>query len=323
MSAVSKSYRSYNSRAKYGPTAAHLRCVLAFASRCACTTDVADFEICRKIIFHLLTFCSAAMRLLPILGAVLAGTTVLGHAAQFQVGSGSRVDFGDARVNFGCTDFSVVGAATANAAQLSGIDNLAIGGSLAGGSGQLSLAGNFTSPGTFAAGNSTVSISDGCARTTSQVGGDLTFLGFSASTSTGKTLQFVGGVTTTVTGQLTLQGAPGNLLKIRSTTPGSPSLLSATSLQSIQFVDVADNRAVGEAIAFGIPENYQSQTSGNIFRWFQYNEAGGIDPRALPGWSSSMKSIPSLSSVGTGVLVALLALVGGFYIRRRGVLSGT
>ncbi|GEM_PF-1225877 len=262
------------------------------------------------------------MRLSPILGVVLAGTTLLGQAAQFQVGSGSRVDFGDARVNFGCTDFSVAGAATANAAQLSGIDNLAIGGSLDGGAGHLSLAGNFTSSGTFAAGTSTVSVSDGCARTISQVGGGLTFLRFSASTSTGKTLQFVGGGTTTVTGQLTLQGASGNLLKIRSTTPGTTSLLSATSLQSIQFVDVADNRAVGEVIAFGIPENYQSKTSGNVYRWFQYNQAGGIDPTALPGWSSSMRGIPSLSVVGTGVLVALLALVGSFYIRRRGVLSG-
>lgn len=236
-----------------------------------------------------------------------------------QVGSGSRVDFGDARVNLGCADFRIAGTAATNTAQLAGINNVTVGGQLTGGAGHISLAGDFASPGNFDAGTSTVTLGDGCGRTTSQIGAGLTFHGLSAITATGKTLQFIGGATTTVAGQLTLQGASGHLLQIRSSSPGTPAHLSATSLQSIQFVDVADNRAVGEVIAFGIPQNYQSRTSGNIYRWFQYDHAGGIDPRALPGGLSGMRSIPSLSSLGTGVLAALLALAAALHMRRRGL----
>lgn len=249
----------------------------------------------------------------------LLGLAPLAQGAQLQVGAGSRVDFGDATVKLGCADLNVNGSAAASASRLSGIDTLNIGaaGDLQAGSAQVALSGDFARSGSFDAGGSTVSIVDACARSTSRVSGGTVFNHLSVTSGTGKTIALAAGQTTTVLGQLTLQGAQGQLLKLRSSAAGTPAQLSATTQQSVQWVDVADNRATGEVIAFGKPSQFQSQAGGNLFRWFQF-DAQGQDQGGGNGGNggnngsggSDIRRVPSLSILATAALGALLAWAG-------------
>ncbi len=227
--------------------------------------------------------------------------TVEVHAG-LDVGAGSTIDFGDAVIDMGCSDLIVDGTTNTSASQVTGLDNVTIdaSGTLNAGGAQITLAGNFSNSGTLSAGSGTVAIVDGCSRTQSSISGDSTFHDLSITSATGKQVVFESGKTTTVAGTLTLQGAAGNLLKVRSSTPGSPAMLSATPQQVIQFVDVADNRAVGSVIAPGSPSKYESKASGNLFRWFFYDVNG-----LLP-----FQPIPSLSAWSLFAVSALLSLLG-------------
>ncbi|KEH07058.1 hypothetical protein GY14_30475 [Delftia tsuruhatensis] len=252
-------------------------------------------------------------QLRQLLCCSLLGLAPLAQAAQLQVGAGSRVDFGDATVRLGCADLHVNGSAAASASTLNGIATLNIGatGGLQSGTAQVALSGDFVRSGSFDAGGSTVSIMDSCAHSISRVSGGTVFNHLSVTSGTGKTLELAAGQSTTVLGQLTLQGAQGRLLRLRSSAAGTAAQLSATAQQSVQFVDVADNRATGEVLAFGKPDQFQSQASGNLFRWFQF-DAQGQDQGGGSGGSggSDIRRVPSLSIAWTATLGALLALAG-------------
>ena len=249
-------------------------------------------------------------QLRQLLCCSLLGLAPLAQAAQLQVGAGSRVDFGDATVRLGCADLHVNGSAAASASTLNGIATLNIGaaGGLQAGTAQVALSGDFVRSGSFDAGGSTVSIMDSCAHSISRVSGGTVFNHLSVTSGTGKTLELAAGQSTTVLGQLTLQGAQGRLLRLRSSAAGTAAQLSATAQQSVQFVDVADNRATGEVLAFGKPDQFQSQASGNLFRWFQF-DAQGQDQGGGSG-GSDIRRVPSLSIAWTATLGALLALAG-------------
>lgn len=254
-----------------------------------------------------------AQQLRQLLCCSLLCLSPLAQAAQLQVGAGSRVDFGDATVRLGCADLHVNGSAAASASTLNGIATLNIGaaGGLQAGTAQVALSGDFVRSGSFDAGGSTVSIMDSCAHSISRVSGGTVFNHLSVTSGTGKTLELAAGQSTTVLGQLTLQGAQGRLLRLRSSAAGTAAQLSATAQQSVQFVDVADNRATGEVLAFGKPDQFQSQASGNLFRWFQF-DAQGQDQGGGSGGSggSDIRRVPSLSIAWTATLGALLALAG-------------
>jgi hypothetical protein len=247
-------------------------------------------------------------------GCALLAIAPLVQAGQWQIGAGSRVDFGDAAVNLGCGDLKVLGDAAASASRLGGIGMLDIGGtgSLMAGSAQLALSGDFVRSGSFDAGSSTVSIVDACPGSTSRVSGGTVFQHLTVASSTGRTLELAAGQATTVLGRLTLQGAQGQLLKLRSSSAGTPAQLSATAQQSVQFVDVADNRATGEVIAFGKPDQFQSQAGGNLFRWFQFDaqgqDQGGGNTGNTGNTGTDIRQVPTLSALGAAVLGALLAL---------------
>ena len=253
-----------------------------------------------------------------MLASVLSASIVVPEArAQVLIGADSVVDWGDASVSMGCTDLVVNGTANMSAARLSEVDSVNISGVLNNGSGQLSVAGNLATTGTLQGGAGTVSIVDGCARTTSQITGSPSFHNLSISTTTGKQVVFEAGKTTTVGGQLALQGASGNLLKIRSSVAGTPALLSATDQQVVQFVDVGDNRAVGSVIAPGEPTLFQSSSAGNIFRWFLFNEDGVIPKEPEP----QIAAVPTLGDWALYVLSLLIALLGYRNVSRRAQLE--
>ncbi|WP_028605358.1 hypothetical protein [Ottowia thiooxydans] len=210
---------------------------------------------------------------------VLAIVLFNGNAwAQFNVGAGSSIDFGDAVVDMGCSDLVISGTANTTASQLTGIDDVSIsaGGAINGGSGLLSVSGDFANGGSFSGGSGSVMIVDGCGKAQSRISGESSFNNLSITTGTGKEAIFEAGKTTNVAGTLTLKGVPANLLKIRSSTPLTPALLAATSAQSIRYVDVADNRAVGAVIALGLPHNFDSIASGKVYRWFRFDEDGNL-----------------------------------------------
>lgn len=240
---------------------------------------------------------------------LLAVVLLNGNAwAQLNVGAGSSIDFGDAVVEMGCTDLVVSGTANTTASQITGIDDVSIGagGAFNGGSAQLSLSGDFANAGSFSGGSGSVLIVDGCGKAQSRISGQSSFNNLSITTATGKEAIFEAGKTTTVAGTLTLNGAPANLLKIRSSTPPAPALLAATTSQSIQYVDVADNRAVGAVIAPGLPGGFNSIASGKVYRWFRFDEYG--DLIKVP--------VPTLSQWG---ILALSALITLLFLGRRPV----
>lgn len=245
-----------------------------------------------------------------LLGCTLLSIAALAQAAQWQIGAGSRVDFGDAIVNLSCADFKVDGAASANASRLDGISTLHIGvtGSVLGGQGQWALSGDFLRTGRFSADSSTISIVDTCPISVSRVSDGTVFHHLSVVSGTGKTLELAAGQATAVQGQLTLQGTAGNLLKVRSTMTSTTAQLSATTQQTVQFLDVADIRATGEVIAFGPPSQYQSEANGNLFRWFQFDAQG--QDQGNGGSSADIRNVPSSSALGMAILSVLLILAG-------------
>jgi hypothetical protein len=223
-------------------------------------------------------------------------------AAQVSVGAGSTWSLGDAAVDFGCADLAVNGTLDVSSANVRNTDSVQInaGGTVNGGTGTLGLTGDFSNAGTFSKGTGTVSIADGCGNTTSTIAGSQSFSALSVTTTTGKTLLFTAGATTSVSpGLLTLQGAPGNLLKVRSTVPGTPAKLNLLGTQNIRYVDVADNHGTGLTLAPGLPSASNSVNSGNVFNWFD----------VLP-------IIPALSVAGL-IVLSLLVIAYGLYGRRR------
>ncbi len=227
----------------------------------------------------------------------LLATVGSAHAA-VTVGAGSRIDFGDARADFGCSDLTIAGSAGVGTAQLGGIDSVTVnsGATLAGGSGSLALTGDFAVAGGFDPGSGAVAIGDGCGNTTSLVSGSQRFSRLAVTTTTSKQLTLTAGATTQIApGPLTLTGAAGNLLAIRSTVAGQPAFINLSGGQAIAYVDVADNNATGATLAPGLPAASHSVNSGNVYNWFDF-----------------LTAIPTLT---LPAMVGLALLLGGIALR--------
>jgi hypothetical protein len=98
-----------------------------------------------------------------------------------------------------------------------------------------------------------------------------------------------------VTGLLSLHGASGNLLQIRSTVNGSAAFLNVTGGSSVNFVDVDDIDAQpGNDIAVG------------------WNSVKGPN---TPGWLIGVVA-PLLGPVGLGALALLLLASGQRWLPR-------
>lgn len=234
--------------------------------------------------------------------------------AQFTIGAGSAFDLGSGSLDQGCLPLAVDGALRVQSGQWLGIADLAIGaaGSLDGGSGTLSLSGDFTRAGGFDAGSGQFRSVDGCGSVGTAFSAGNAFHRLTVSTTSGRTLSLPAGSTQTVRQALTLSGAAGNRLLIRSTAAGSEAFthLLAGATQAIAFVDVADNHATGQAIAPGPAANYQSVQGDNVQRWFIGTPPGpGVD---------GIRPIPALGTLGLWLTALLAAGAGALRLRRHG-----
>jgi len=210
-------------------------------------------------------------------------------ATGLSIGAGSTMQLGDALLSLGCNDLHIEPTGTLQA-QASTIE----------------LAGNWDNRGTFDAGTGTVLLDDGCGTPEiASVLGSNTFFDLRATTSTGKTVQFAAGATQTVLDGLTLMGAPGNRLVIRSTIPGQQAFLNLvpSASQLIDYINVADNGATGQVLVMNPPEAAHSIDAGNTTRWF----------------FAGKPSVPALSAGALGLLFTGLSAVGLWRLRRRQV----
>jgi len=194
-------------------------------------------------------------------------------AAQLTVPAGAVLNLSGATLNASCADLSVAGTLAAGAGHLAGARHVTVsgGGTLDGGSGVIGFSGNFSQSGTFASGTGTVQIVDGCAATTSTFTGASNFYSFSTGTTAGRLLVFPAGQTQAVAHALSLTGASGALVTIRSGSAGSAGNLALANgaAQTIDYVNVSDNHATVQQIGLGLPATFHSVKGSNSNGWFQ------------------------------------------------------
>jgi len=194
-------------------------------------------------------------------------------AAQIAVPAGTALSLGGATLDVACADVSVAGTLATGTGQLAGARDVVVagGGTLDGGSGVVALSRNFTQSGTFTSGTGAVQVNDGCASTISTFTGATAFYGFSATTAIGRSLVFPAAQTQTVAHALTLTGAAGAIVTIRSSSAGAAGnlALAGGAAQSIDYVDVADNHATVQTIGPGPAASFHSVKGSNSNGWFQ------------------------------------------------------
>ncbi len=108
-------------------------------------------------------------------------------------------------------------------------------------SGDTTVSGSFAhTGGTFAHNTGTI-VLDGGDQT---ISGSTTFYGLKKTTSAARTLTFPASATQTITGTLTLKGASGALLSLRSSTSGTQWKMDPQGTRSVQYLDVQDSNNV-------------------------------------------------------------------------------
>jgi hypothetical protein len=196
-------------------------------------------------------------------GGTLSGTGTLTTSGTLTLTSGtvsgfsglaaSSLTVAGATLNAGAyTTFTVAGTFTETS------------GTLTAPTGTMSVSGNFArTAGTFTANGGTVSL-DGTGQT---ISGSTSFFKLRKVVVAADTLTFAAGTTQTVTaatGSLTLQGAAGALLSLRSSTPGTQWLINATSPRTLGFLDVEDAKNTNATV---MAAGSTSVNSGNNTSW--------------------------------------------------------
>jgi hypothetical protein len=166
--------------------------------------------------------------------------------------------------------FNGAGTWTLNSA-LDANGNLTItSGTLATGGNNINVAGNWGNSGTFTHGAATVTL-DGTAQ---NMNGSTTFYNLTKSVAAAETLTFQAGQTTTIAtgGTLTLNGASGQLLSLRSSVNGTRwnLVLQAGTTKAVSYVSVKDSDASGSAAALKPVNPTNSSDAGNTLQWFAY-----------------------------------------------------
>ena len=159
----------------------------------------------------------------------------------------------------------------------------------------ITVAGDFSNLDTFTARSGTVTFGG----TDQSILGSTTFYNLTKSVAAADTLTFQAGQTTTINGTVTLNGAPGNLLSLRSDTPGTRwnFIVTAGATKAIDYVDVQDSDASGSDVSHRPIRPTNSVDSGNTLDWFLTSPAirvmktvttledpvgGTTDPKAIP-----------------------------------------
>jgi len=163
------------------------------------------------------------------------------------------------------------------------------------GNATINVKGDWTNNDTFVAGTSSVVFTG----TGQGIFGSTGFYDFTKVVTSADTLTFAAGTTQNITGTVTLQGSDGQLLALRSGTPGMRWNLNlgAGATKAISHVDVQDSDASGsDAGQLDINPGY-SVDSGNNVRWFGSANVtvakssvvlsdpvnGTLDPKRIPG----------------------------------------
>lgn len=223
-------------------------------------------------------------RALSLLGCALLILAMRNAAATIIVGAGSSLNFADNNVDLGCSDLTVAGSLMASGANVTSIANLDLGGgSFAAGASRISLGGNFANAGNFDPGASRVAIVDACGNGTSELSGATNFYDFVVSTVSGKQILFPVAAAQSVAHSLTLQGAAGHLLDVRSSIAGQRGVLALAegAAQTIAYVQARDNNASIAHIAPGLPAQFDSVDGGNLVNWFLDVFGGTVPAPAL------------------------------------------
>jgi IPTL-CTERM motif len=158
----------------------------------------------------------------------------------------------------------------------------------------INVGGNWANTGTFTPNGSTVVFTDA----DHTLSGSTTFNNFTHSVGTSRTLTFTAGTTQTISGLLTLNGASGQLLNLRST--GAAWNIDRAGTYNIDYVDVQYSNNTGTAIS--VPASSNTNSGNNS------------------GWTFTVPaSIPTLSEWGMIIFTMLLGASAVFAIRRRNI----
>ena len=160
----------------------------------------------------------------------------------------------------------------------------------------IAIAGNWANSGGaggYTASGGTVTL-NGAGGSNQVISGNTTFGNLSATGAAARTVTFTAGTIQTVSGTMTLSGAAGQLLSLRSSASPATWTLTPNGTRACSFVDVKDGiNTVGPAIS---PAN--SVDSGNTTLWFAAGSAARywVGPATL--WSDTANW--SLTSGGAG-----------------------
>ena len=220
-------------------------------------------------------------------------------AGEVVIGNGSSVSSGSGKIELGCADIQIAGGLSGS---LDGAQNVAFfpGANVIGAS--VGLSGNWVNNGPRAL-DVFIDWRDGCGVSEASMLGISDVPALSIASESGREIRFDTGGEQRISNSLSLTGAPGELLRLRSTEMAQLALLSleAGGSQLIDSVNVAgiDSRA-GQSIAPGHPFDYNSEQCGAVRNWF-----------VLPP-----VPIPALGLVSTILFILLMILFGLFHQHR-------
>jgi len=231
----------------------------------------------------------------PFLVSVVALAALLGAASPASAEPGlvlaetASLDLGSATLDLGCGSLDVAGTLhVGDGAIAQALDvDVPIGGVLNGGTGVIEVTGDWTRSGTFSAGTGTVSFRDGCGTALSVIAGPNAFANLSITSSAGKEYRLEAGATQSVSSQLTIVGAAGSPLVLRSTLGGTEAVLDVQAASWAAFLDVDDVHATPNPITTGPGA------------WIGTNATGWL-----------LAQLPALSLVAIAVLALALVRAG-------------
>jgi len=187
-------------------------------------------------------------------------------ASALEIGaSGASTFYG--QLNAGSSNITITSDVNINVSDTPGYNNIN------GGSATFNVGGNWTNFDTFIPGTSTVNFNG----TNQSINNSTTFYNLTKTTQTANTLTFGANTTTSVNGKATLQGAAGQLLKLRSSASGTKWNLALNTgvSKDISYVDVQDSSAGASDTALKPINPLSSIDSGNNVDWFGESGGGG------------------------------------------------
>jgi len=128
--------------------------------------------------------------------------------------------------------------------------------------GTVAAAGNWTNSGTFTSGTGSAVTFNGASQT---ISGSNAFYNLTKSVTSADTLTFTAGTTQTISNTLTLNGASGQLLSLRSSSSPTQWNINPQGTRTISYLDVKDSNNTNATAINAVGTN--STNSGNLTNW--------------------------------------------------------